>query len=145
MADVTVYATVDDIRALGRSLSEAQAETAQQLIEYASARLRVLARKVGKDVDAMIASPVTGADFGIAVKFAVVQAVCRGLDSMDAPSASLTQGSQTLGAYSVQMTYYNPGQICYFTKNELKELGLYGVQRFGAIELWANGSEEGSP
>ncbi len=133
------YAQVSDITALGRTLSAAQEEAAERLIEYASARLRVIARKVGKDLDAMIADTVGGEDFTLAVNYAVVQVVCRALDGMDAGSAALSQGSQTLGAYSVQMTYYNPGQLCYFTKSELKELGLYRSQQFGALELWAGG------
>ena len=131
------YAKVSDITALGRTLSAAQEEAAERFIEYASARLRVIARKVGKDLDAMIADTVGGEDFDIAVNYAVVQVVCRALDGMDAGSAALSQGSQTLGAYSVQMTYYNPGQLCYFTKSELKELGLYRQQVYGALEVWA--------
>lgn len=132
------YANIADIKALGRSLTEAQQEAAEQLIEYASARLRVIARKVGKDIDAYIADLATGADYALAMKFAVVQSVCRALDSVDAGNGGLSQGSQTLGAYSVSMTYYNPGQICYFTRNELKELGLYRTQSYGAVELWAS-------
>ena len=130
------YAQISDIIALGRTLSAAQEEAAGQLIEYASARLRVIARKAGKDIDTLIDDPESGEDFALAVKYVVVQVVCRALDGMDAGSAALSQGSQTLGAYSVQMTYYNPGQLCYFTKSELKELGLYRQQVYGALEVW---------
>lgn len=132
---MAVYAEVADIRAIGRSLTEAQSEAAERLIEYASARLRVIARKVGRDIDAHIADPDTGADYALAVKFVIVQAVCRALDSMNAGTGAISQGSETLGAYSVSMTYYNPGQICYFTKNELKDLGLLR-QTYGAMELY---------
>lgn len=142
MSEITVYAAVSDITALGHSLSAAQQEAAERLIEYASARLRVIARKVGKNIDALIADEDTGKDYALAVKYAVVQVVSRALDSMDAGTGALTQGSQTLGAYSVQMTYYNPGQICYFTRNELRELGLYHAQTYGAVELWASKEEE---
>lgn len=134
----TNYADIADIRALGRSLTEAQQEAAEHLIEYASARLRVIAHNVGKDINANIADPDTGEDYALAVKFAVVQSVCRALDSVDTGNGALSQGSQTLGAYSVSMTYYNPGQVCYFTKNELKELRLYRTQVYGAVELWAS-------
>lgn len=133
----TVYASVSDITALGRTLSAAQQEAAEHLLTYASARLRVICRKAGKNMDVLTADKETGADFSLAVRYTVVQAVCRALDSLDAGTGALAQGSRTLGAYSVNMTYYNPGQICYFTKNELKELGLYCTQRYGAIELWA--------
>lgn len=138
MSDKTVYALVSDITALGRTLSAAQEEAAERLIEYASARLRMIGQRVGRDLDARMADGDTGADFSLAVRYMVVQAVCRALDGMDAGTGALAQGSQTLGAYSVNMTYYNPGQICYFTKNELKELGLYRSQTYGAVELWAS-------
>lgn len=141
MSDKTVYALVSDITALGRTLSAAQEEAAERLIEYASARLRMIGQRVGRDLDARMADGDTGADFSLAVRYMVVQAVCRALDGMDAGTGALAQGSQTLGAYSVNMTYYNPGQICYFTKNELKELGLYRTQTYGAIELWAAGED----
>lgn len=135
MSEITVYAAVSDITALGRSLSAAQQEAAERLIEYASARLRVIARKVGMDINARIADPDTGADYALAVKFMVVQAVSRALDSMTAGTGAISQGSETLGAYSASMTYYNPGQICYFTRNELKDLGLLR-QTYGALELY---------
>lgn len=138
MSDKTVYALVSDITVLGRTLSAAQEEAAERLIEYASARLRMIGQRVGRDLDARMADGDTGADFSLAVRYMVVQAVCRALDGMDAGTGALAQGSQTLGAYSVNMTYYNPGQICYFTKNELKELGLYRSQTYGAVELWAS-------
>lgn len=132
---MTNYADIADIRAIGRSLTEAQQEAAERLIEYASARLRVIARKVGRDINTRIADSDTGADYALAVKFIVVQCVCRALDSMNAGTEAISQGSETLGAYSVSMTYYNPGQICYFTRNELKDLGLLR-QTFGALELY---------
>lgn len=136
-----VYATVGDIRAAGYPLSVSQEAAANTLLEQASAKLRTQARNIGKDVDAMIADPETGEDFGIAVKSVIVQAVCRGLDSgANTGAGTVTQGSQTLGAYSVQQTFFNPGQSLYFLRNELKDLGLYRSQTFGAVELY--GTEE---
>jgi hypothetical protein len=108
------------------------------MLELSSAKLRTLARNIGKDIDEMIADPATGEDFALAVKSVIVQAVCRGLDSgMNTGGSAITQGSQTLGAYSVQQTFFNPGQSLYFTRNELKDLGLYRSQTFGALELYA--------
>lgn len=129
------YAEIADIRAIRHSLTEAQQEAAEKLIEYASARLRVIAHKVGRDIDTYITDPVTGTDYALAVKFAVVQSVCRALDNIDSRAGAISQGSETVGAYSVSMTYYNPGQICYFTRNELKDLGLLR-QTYGALEMY---------
>jgi hypothetical protein len=137
---VTVYATVEDIRAAGYPLSAEQEQAANTLLEQASAKLRTQARNIGKDVDEMIADPVTGEDFALAVKSVIVQTVCRGLDSAQ-NGAALTQGSQTLGAYSVQQTFFNPGQSLYFLRNDLKDLGLYRSQTFGAIEIYATGED----
>lgn len=138
-----VYATVADIRASGYPLSAAQEAAAATLLEQASAQLRIKARKVGKDIDAMIADTVTGGDFALAVKAVVVQSVCRGLDSSaNAGGAGISQGSQTLGAYTVQQTFFNPGRSLYFQNNELKDLGLYRGQSFGAVEVYAQGDED---
>lgn len=134
----TIYASIADIRAAGYPLSAAQETAANTLLEQASAKLRTQARSVGKDIDALIADPVTGADFGLAVKSVVVQAVCRGLDSAGG-GGSITQGSQSLGSYSVQQTFFNPGQSLYFVRGELKDLGLYRSQVFGAIDVFESG------
>lgn len=107
------------------------------MLEQASAQIRIKARRVGKDVDAMIAKPETGEDYALAVKSVIVQSVIRGLDSASSTGGALTQGSQTLGAYTVQQTFYNPGRSLYFQNNELKDLGLYRGQSFGAVEVYA--------
>ena len=79
---------------------------------------------------------------GAAGKSVVVQAVCRGLDSSaNAGGAGISQGSQSLGSYSVQQTFFNPGQSLYFMRNELKDLGLYRSQVFGAIDVYESGEE----
>lgn len=138
-----VYATVADIRAAGYPLTAAQETAAQTMLEQASAQLRLRARRVGKDLDAMIADPVTGEDYALAVKSVIVQTVCRGLDSMsNTGGGALTQGSQTLGAYTVQQTFYNPGRSLYFQNNELKDLGLYRSQAFEALDLYAGGDSD---
>lgn len=132
-----VYATIEDIRAVGYPLSASQETAARTLLELASAKLRTQARGIGKDIDTLVADETTGDDFALAVKSVIVQAVCRGLDSgTNMGAGAITQGSQTLGAYSVQQTFLNPGQSLYFQRNELKDLGLYRSQTFGALELY---------
>lgn len=141
-----VYATVADIRAAGYPLTAAQETTATTLLEQSSAQLRTKARSVGKDIDAMIADPVTGEDYALAVKSVIVQTVCRALDSgTNMGGAAITQGSQTLGAYSVQQTFYNPGRSLYFLNNELKDLGLYETQVCVAVEIYATEDDDDVP
>lgn len=118
------YATVSDILALGKTLTAAQQEAAEKLLREASARLRIEARKYGKDIDAMIADPETGEDFALAAASVVAQAVCRALDALSQSSAAVAQGTESIGAYSLTATYLNAGRTLYFMKNELKDLGL---------------------
>ncbi len=135
----TVYAEVSDITALGRSLTNQQREAAEVLLAQASAKLRLTARKYGKNIDAMIADPECGEDYALSVKSVVVQAVCRALDSTDT-GAAVTQGSETLGPYSYNFSYLNAGQQLYFLRNELKELGLMR-QVFGWLDLYGQGGD----
>ena len=128
------YATAADILAIGRSLTSQQQENAEVLIEQASAKLRLAAQKYGKDVDAMIADPVSGEDYALAVKSVIVQAVCRALDSVN-NSAAVSQGTESIGAYSLTMSYLNAGQSLYFLRNELKDLGFMR-QRFEFMNLY---------
>ncbi len=137
----TVYASVSDITALGISLTAQQTAAAEVLLEQASAKLRTVGRKYGKEIDIMIADPVSGEDTGLTVKNVIVQAVLRALNSIDndAPAASaLTQSG--LG-YSATMTYFNAGQSLYFLKSELKDLGLMR-QTYGAVEVYNYGSAD---
>lgn len=133
-----VYATVSDITALGRSLTNQQQDAAEVLLVQASAKLRLAAHKYGKNIDTMIADPVTGKDFALAVKSVVVQAVCRALDSVESNTVA-SQGTESIGAYSLTMSYLNAGQSLYFLRNELKDLGLM-QQRYGLLDMY--GGEE---
>ncbi|MCR4759843.1 MAG: phage Gp19/Gp15/Gp42 family protein [Oscillospiraceae bacterium] len=133
------YATAADILAIGRSLTSQKQENAEVLITQASAKLRLTAKKYNKDIDAMIADPVSGQDYALAVKSVIVQAVCRALDSVES-SAAVSQSSETLGPYSYNFSYLNAGQSLYFLRNELKDLGLV-KQWYGPIDLYCGGGD----
>lgn len=128
------YASVSDILAIGKSLNAQQTEAAEVLLNEASAKLRLAAHRYDKDIDAMIADPVTGEDFALAVKSVVVAAVCRALDAVT-ESGSVSQASETLGAYSYTYHYANAGQQLYFLNNELKGLGLKR-QKVGWLDVY---------
>lgn len=125
-----VYATVADVMKL-KPLTAQQQEAAADLLVEASAKLRIQGKQVGKDVDDLVLDE----DYAQAVKAVVVQAVIRALDTVGGNSA-ISQGSETLGAYSYSMTYVGGGQSLYFLRNELKDLGLYRVQSFGALDVY---------
>ncbi len=132
-----VYATVSDIQAIGKSLTAQQMESAEVLLTQASAKLRTIAKKYSKSIDSMIEEDE---DFGLTVKAVVIQAVCRALDAVS-QSSTVSQGTETIGAYSLTTTYLNGGQSLYFLKNELKDLGLIR-QRYGAIEIYDVGGDD---
>lgn len=118
-----VYASVSDITAIGRTLSTQQEQAAGVLLTQASAMLRLEANSYGVSIDTMIADPETGEDFALAVKMVVVQAVCRALDSAE-ESAAVQSSSESLGPYQYNYTYLNAGQMIYYKKSEMQQLGI---------------------
>ncbi|WP_028504132.1 Gp19/Gp15/Gp42 family protein [Ruminococcus albus] len=126
------YAAVSDITALGVTLTPQQEDAAEVLITQSSAKLRLTAKKYGKDIDTLIAADD---DFGIAVKNVVVQSVIRALNSIADDSPAAVQATQSALGYSASMTYLNAGQSLYFLRNELKDLGLM-QQTYGALEVY---------
>lgn len=128
------YATVSDIIAIGKNLTAEEQTSAEILIQTASSKIRIIARKYGIDIDKNISDTTTGDDLSVAVKNAVVQSVIRAIDSLSSTSSAVSQNSETNGAYNISMTYLNAGQSLYFLNNELKDLGIIR-QRYGAIEL----------
>ncbi len=130
-----VYATIDDVQALGRTLTANEQEKVPQLLEIASALLRAEAKKRGYDLDQMIAGDP---DKGLIAKILTVNGVVRSLNAAGDSSPAATQGSQSAMGYSVSYTYLNAGQDIYFLKNELKELGLMR-QKCGVLEVYDYG------
>lgn len=141
MSETARYAEVSDIIALGKSLTAEQTETAEILLGTASSKLRITASKYGKNIDDMIADETLGADYAVAVKSIVVQAVCRALDSIADSTPAITQASQSALGYSASMTYLNAGQALYFLRNELKDLGILR-QTYGALEVYSYGTDD---
>lgn len=132
------YASVSDITALGNTLSPQQAEAAVILLPAASAKLRVIAKKYGKNLDDMCKDE----DMKIVIKNTVIQSVMRALTSMENSASAISQASQSALGYSASVTYVNAGQSLYFLRNELKELGLKR-QTFGALEVYSYESDKG--
>ena len=130
------YCTVSDILAI-KPLTASQQGQAEVLITQASAQLRTIARGYGKDIDAMIADPVTGADYALVVKTVVVNTVCRALDSVASETNSqlVSSTSETLGPYSYTYHYLNAGAALYFTNNDLSLLNL-NTQSYGWLNMY---------
>lgn len=130
------YATVTDLANLWRPLNQDEISRAEALLPLVSDSLRMEARKVGKDLDAMIADdPILGS----VAKSVTVDVVARTLmTSTDAEP--MTQMSESALGYSVSGTYLVPGGGLFIKKSELARLGLRR-QRIGVIDLWPDSQE----
>ena len=133
-----VYATVDDITKFGRKLTTEEQDKAAELLPVASSKLRLAAKKRGRDPDMMI---FDDPDVGQAAREITVKAVIRAIDSSADSTPPAVQASQAALGYSVSMTYLNSGQALYFLKNELKELGIMR-QRYGTLEVYDNADDD---
>ena len=133
-----VYATVEDITKLGRKLTAEEQDKAAELLPVASSKLRLAAKKRGRDLDMMI---FDDPDIGQAAREIVSKAVIRAIDSSADSTPPAVQASQAALGYSVSMTYLNSGQALYFLKNELKELGIMR-QRYGALEVYDRADDD---
>lgn len=125
------YATIDDITALYRALTTEESDKAEALLPVVSAELRYEARKVGKDLDQMIAA---NPDLEVVAKSVTVDVVARALMT-PTEGAPMTQTSESALGYSVSGTYLVPGGGLFIKKSELARLGLRR-QRYGGIDLY---------
>lgn len=134
------YATVQDIIALKRELTLAEAERAEQIIPLVCDSLRFEAQKVGKDLDAMIEANTYLASVARSV---TVDVVMRELmtSTEDEP---MTQMTQSAGGYSISGSYLVPGGGLFIKNAELKRLGLKR-SRVGVVELYENQWNNNNP
>lgn len=127
------YATVQDVIDLKRSLTASEQSRVEQLIPLISASLRYEAKKVGKDLDAMVNEDD---DLAEVAKSVTVDVVMRELmTSTSADNEPMTQFSQSALGYSQSGTFLVPGGGLFIKKSELARLGLRR-QRYGVIEWY---------
>lgn len=125
------FATLDDITALWRAMTPAEAERAKALIPVVCDSLRAAADNVGKDLDAMVAETPSLATVARSV---VVDVVARTLLT-STTGEPMTQVSQSALGYSVSGTYLVPGGGLFIKREELARLGLRR-QSVGVIQVW---------
>lgn len=127
------FAEVQDIIDLWRPLTPEEQTRAGTLLPVISDSLRMEAKKVGKDLDAMIeAEPALCS----VVKSVTVDVAARTIMT-PTNEAPMTQMSQSALGYSVSGTYLVPGGGLFIKKSELARLGLRR-QRIGVIEPYGN-------
>lgn len=132
------YATLDDLAALWRELTDDEKPRAAALLEAVSASLRVEARRVGKDLDDMIA---LDPDLAVVARSVTADVAARALMT-STDQEPVSQFSQAAGGYSVSGTYLVPGGGLFIKKSELARLGLRR-QRYGVIDFY--GTDPGHP
>lgn len=130
----TAFASYEDVSVLsGRELSSADQERAITLLPLISDVLREEAKKVGKDLDEMVAASTSYAN---TVRLVVVDIVIRAI-RQSTEGDPVSQESQSALGYSWSGTYAIPGGglAQAIMKNDLKRLGLRR-QQIGVIPLW---------
>lgn len=127
------FATLEDITTLWRCLTPSETERATALLPVVSDSLRYEAKKVGKDLDALIETDIQLMNVA---KSVTVDVVARTLMT-STHSEPMTQMSQSALGYSVSGTYLVPGGGLFIKKSELARLGLRR-QKMGAIDLSGN-------
>ena len=125
------YATIDDVRQLWREMSTAEEDKAGHLLQVVSASLRTEAKKVGKDLDKMIAEDE---DLAVVARSVTVDVVARNLMT-STDSEPMSQVTESALGYSVSGTYLVPGGGLFIKKTELARLGLRR-QRYGVMDLY---------
>lgn len=125
------FATVDNIEALFRTLTDAEKVKAQALLPVVSDSLRQEARLVGKDIDGMLESGELLQNVLISV---VVDVTARALMTSTS-SEPMSQMTQTALGYSVSGTFLVPGGGLFIKNSELARLGLRR-QKVKAVSLW---------
>jgi hypothetical protein len=130
------YATVQDVQLLWRPLSAAEQTRAEALIPVICSSLREEARKIGKNLDTMVAEDE---DFAQVAKSVTVDVVARTLMT-STNQEPVSQFSQAALGYSVSGTYLVPGGGLFIKKSELARLGLRR-QRIGVIDFYGEPAE----
>lgn len=125
------FATIDDLSKLWRPLKPGEIERAESLLTVVSDSLRVEAKKVGKDLDALVADSVSYANV---VKSVTVDVVARTLMT-STDQEPMTQVTESALGYSVQGSFLVPGGGLFIKNSELARLGLRR-QRYGVMELY---------
>ena len=125
------YATIRDVTALWRKMTDEEQARAERLLSVVSDCLRAEAAKVGKDLDLMI-NEIDGLE--AVARSVTVDVVARTLMTSTSQEP-MTQLTQSAGGYSASGTFLVPGGGLFIKKSELARLGLRR-QRYGVMEFY---------
>ena len=126
------FAKVQDVIDLWRPLKNNDETTrAASLLEVVSDSLRVEAKKVNKDIDAMV---IESPSYANVAKSVVVDIIARTLMT-STDQEPMTQMSESALGYSFQGSFLVPGGGLFIKKTELARLGLR-KQRYGVSDCY---------
>lgn len=123
------FATIEQLEAFWKTLTETEQTRATALLALASNRLRVIATAGDVDLDAKAADSEA---YASNLAWVVMEATKRAmLTPIDLPPVDTWQ--QTAGPYSENIKYTNPSGDLWFKRSELSELGLNGRQALSSV------------
>lgn len=126
------YISTDEMISLWRPMKPDEIDRANELIPLVCASLRMEAKKVNMDLDAMVEADE---DLRLVAKSVVCDVVARTLMT-STNQEPVSQFSQTAGTYTVSGTYLTPGGGLFIKKAELARLGIKR-QRFGGLNVYS--------
>lgn len=136
---MTEYATIEDVKALYRDLTEEEEAKATALLPVVCARIRQYAKNVGRDFDAMIEG---NEDLAVVAKSVTVDVVARTIQTPTS-GAPLSQFSESGMGYSASGTFLVPGGGIFIKNAELRQLGI-ARPKYGMIDLCGGDSNGNS-
>ena len=126
------FAIIQDVTDLWRPLKDTdEIARAESLLKVVSDSLREEAKKVGRDLDVMVAE---SASYANVVKSVVVDIVARTLMT-STDQEPMTQIAESALGYSWSGSFLVPGGGLFIKKTELARLGLR-KQRYGVIDFY---------
>lgn len=125
------FATVEDLEAGWRNLSSDEEETAEILLQRASAYLASLMCRGGIVID--VADEIQTMNL-TTVTCNMVRRV------MDAPSGGASSITQGIGETNASVSFSNPDASLYLSKSDMLALGLAGKNKYRSIQAhtWAD-------
>lgn len=136
MADLNPFATVAELAAYWRTLTDQEEKRANSLLPLASNRLRSMAAGYSINLDTKAAADPL---FKSNLNYVVLEAVKRALQTpQDTPPVDTYQ--RGAGPYSENYKFTNPSGDLWFKKSELAELGFSGTQTISSITPMTRGN-----
>lgn len=127
------YATIEDIKALWKTLTTSEQERAEALLPIVCDSLRHEANMVGKDLDKMIKNSTSLLNV---TKSVTVDVVARTLMT-STDTEPMVQFSQSAMGYTTSGTFLVPGGGLFIKESELARLGLRR-QSLGVIDIYGD-------